>query len=161
MKHLLLFICFALAPSMVAAQTYIVDMDSMGSLKLEAGMAYEVGTANGVRILLLERIKGDTFYFENNVLHYQEITAFRNPKRKAILDVLAYPATIGSCVAMSAFPLVYMKGYFLSDTNVMISSLAVFLVESIIFAASRGYLKKNKKWVNLSSLPRLKCTEWR
>lgn len=142
------------------AQTYILEIDSIGTLELKSGAAYEVGTAGGIKLMFFEGIEGDTFLFKSKSMHYKEITAFRNVKRKTFLDVLAYPATVGSCIAMSAFPLAYAKGYFLSDTDIMISSLGAFLLESVIFATSRSYLKRNKKWINLSSLPELNYKKW-
>lgn len=139
------------------AQTYIIDLDSGKTMTLKALKSYKVKTEDGRSFSSeLLQIENDTFFFVNSAVSYQSISAIRNPKRKNALDVILFPMTIGSCLSMSALPINYGLGYFKADTDAMFSTLALFIGESVIFAISRSYLSKNKRWINLSKLEELK-----
>mgnify|MGYP000161820946 CR=1 FL=1 len=162
MKHLYILLFSIAAPLFSLGQSYLVRIDSLTLVQLKAGKTYQVQTRSGnIESLELNKLEGDSLFFGTKNLHYSDVFAIKNPKRKVGLDILTFPATIGSCVAMSAFPIAYAKGYFLADTDRMIGALGLFLVESIVFAASRSYLSKNKKWLDFTSMKKLDFQERR
>jgi len=159
MKYLLTVAVLLMGTGWANAQKYYVKVDSLNYVKFVSGKKYKVSDdAGNIKELTLKKIEGDSFYFETTSMHYSELRSLKNPKRKAVLDVISYPATVGSCLGMSAFPIIYARGYFTSDADGMLNALAIFIGETIVFAASRNYLSKNKKWLDLSKLKQLEVT---
>ncbi|MBI1183863.1 hypothetical protein GC194_06305 [bacterium] len=157
MKYAALLILLMTAAG-VHAQTYYVKLDSFKTLSLQSGKTYKIkGTSGLIEKKVFDHLEGDTLVFEDEKLYYKNVVALRNPKRKAFLDALALPVTVGSCVAVSTIPISYIKGYFLADTDIMLTSVALFIVETILFSSTRNYLSNNKKWIEIAKLQQL---EW-
>ena len=154
MKHFLTII-FSLFILSAFGQTYYLKYDSLKVLKLKPNNTYTFKTETGKKTERFSKIKGDSFYFETNTYSYKEILEFKNPKRNLFTDIIAFPVTIGSCVAISTIPISYIKGYFLADGDVMFRTLGFFIIETVIFNASRSYIAKNPKWIKVSGFTRL------
>lgn len=141
-----------------AQETYWVEVDSLKFMKMKSGKIYQLREDDKDMYLTFQKIENDSFYFKERSFHYNEITELRNPKRKAVLDALLFPVTIGSCIAMSAFPINYFVGYFGGGdggTDVMMRAVIFMGVETIIFYVARNYLATNKRWINLSEKKKL------
>lgn len=153
MKYI--FSVLLLLPLIGFSQTYYLKVDSVNVIKIKTGKAYTFQVGVDVRKEEFKGFKEDSMVFESGTYHYKSIDALRNPKRKASFDALAFPLSIGSCVAVSTIPISYVKGYFLADTDRMFNTLGLFIGETIVFAATRSYLVKNKKWIKINDLETL------
>lgn len=156
----LLVLLLVLTAAPVVGQIYLVNIDSVKTTTFQIGKTYKVQTIKGITFKSpLLKLANDTFYFAEGNYHYSKIGRVRNKKRKDLLDAILFPATLGSCLAMSALPINYISGYFRADTESMFRTLGLFIGESIIFAISRSYLSKNKRWIEMSHLKELKVIE--
>jgi hypothetical protein len=144
-----------LLPLIGFSQTYYLKVDSVNIIKIKIGKTYTYQMGVDVKTEEFKGFNGDSMIFESGSYHFKSIDGLKNPKRKAGLDALAFPLSIGSCVAVSTIPISYVKGYFLADTDRMFNTLGLFIGETIIFAASRSYLSKNKKWIKIKDLETL------
>lgn len=159
MKKLTLLILSMAVFTTAFSQTYFVKVDSAKFLKLKTGDDYTIQSKGATEKLRFESIKDDSFHFEQKTIHYKEITGLKNKKRKVVLDAILFPATIGSCLAMSAFPVAYLSGYFAADTGGMLKAIGFLAGETILFYIARNYLSSNKKWIDLSTLDSLKINK--
>ncbi|MBI3142053.1 MAG: hypothetical protein HYZ16_04435 [Bacteroidetes bacterium] len=150
----LLCVCLALLAS---GQTYYLKIDSAHVMKLKNGKTYTVKHDGQEEKLRFEALAADSFRFEGKSLHYKQITAIRNPKRKLLLDLVAFPVSIGSCIGLTTIPISYIKGYFLADTDMILTTVFIFVGETLVFSSTRNYLGKTKKWLPISDLETL---EW-
>ncbi|MCB0738200.1 MAG: hypothetical protein KDC92_11855 [Bacteroidetes bacterium] len=160
MKGLILTIIFsAICVAGFSKGRYLITYDSVKVVKLKAGHKYKIKTAATNEEMVFQKIENDTFYFNERNMHYSQITAIRNKKRSGVLDAVALPVTVGSCLLMSSFPILYFQGYFQADTRNMLTAVGYLLAETIAFYTARNYLATNKKWVEISSMKRLKVRE--
>lgn len=152
MKALLLIMSLLLATHTIAnAQKYIIKIDTVKSIKLKSKKFYSVKIEGKKKKMCFEGIEGDSLILDGRKYYYGNLI-IRNSKRKNLLDVVFFPISIGSCVAMSAFPVAYLAGYYADDTGKMFQSMSVLIAESLVFAISRSYMVKNKRWVDFSEL---------
>ncbi len=158
MKHIYTLL-FLLLPFWALSQTYYVEIDSAKVLKLQVGKKYTFKTDGSIWTNELIEIKTDTLVFSDYTLNFKQIELLKNPKRSSFKDVLAYPVTVGSCVAVSTIPISYVIGYFQADTYKMFNTVGLFIVETALFTMSRNYLKNNDKWIKLGELESFKFTE--
>ena len=151
----IIFLILAVA-GVKAQDRYWVEVDSLKFMKMQAGKIYQLRDGGKDMYLTFQKIENDTFFFKERKFHYKEITEMRNPKRKAVLDAILFPVTIGSCIAMSAFPINYFIGYFGGGgTDAMMQAVIFMGVQTVVFYIARNYLGTNKRWIDLSGKGKL------
>lgn len=156
MKSIATLLCLFVA-GLASGQTYYLKIDSANVMKLKKGKSYTIDHDGKIEKLNFVSLASDSFRFDGKSLHYKEITAIRNPKRKLLFDAVAFPVSIGSCIGLTTIPISYIKGYFLADTDMILTTVFIFVGETLVFASTRNYLGKTKKWLPVSTLETL---EW-
>lgn len=152
-KLLTLLIFLGMGVSVASAQKYFIQVDSFHFVTVKSGKTYKLKLEDNTKVsYTLNKIEGDSLYFNEGTYYFKEIKSIKNPKRKDVVDAIIFPITIGSCVGMSIFPFNYFTGYFFGETKDMLMASVIVAGETIIFYMARSYLRSNKRWIPISQM---------